>query len=174
MSKHDEYEEQDELFSKSQRKREMHDLQAVGERLLNLKPDQLATLPLSDSLEAAIEESKRIKHHEARRRHLQYIGKLMRQEEDIEALRKAIDGFSAGTEEDTRRLHMAERWRDRLLAEDNDALTEFMDAYPGAEARHLRNLIRNGKKDAELERNTGHSRKLFRYIRELIDEAENP
>lgn len=154
--------------SKSQLKRDMHRLQKLGESLVALKPAQVAEIPMSDRLRAAIEESWRLTQNEAKRRHMQYLGKLMRHEDEAQ-LQKAIDGFHAGSDENTRRLHLAERWRERLLADDA-AITEFMSEYPGAEAQHLRNLVRNCRKDMAQERNSGYSRKLFRYIREQLDQ----
>jgi ribosome-associated protein len=158
--------------SKSQLKREMHALQDLGKRMLDLSNDQLATLPISDTLRAAIEESRRIRQNEARRRHLQYIGKVIRQEDDPEALATAIDAFDAGSEEHTRRHHLAERWRDRIIAEGDAVVGEFFNYCPSADLQHLRNLARNARKDVEKQKNTGQSRKLFRYLRECIDDAE--
>lgn len=155
--------------SKSQLKRDMHRLQKMGEALLALKPSQVADIPMSDQLRAAIEESWRLTQNEAKRRHMQYLGKLMRHE-DEEQLQKAIDGFNAGSEENTRRLHLAERWRERLLADDN-AITEFLNEHSGAEAQSLRNLVRNCRKDLAQDRNSGSSRKLFRYIRDQLDQS---
>jgi ribosome-associated protein len=164
----DEFPEEFEGKSKSQLKREMHGLQKLGEALVALKPGQVAEISMSERLRAAIEEAWRLRQNEAKRRHMQYLGKLMRHE-DVEQLQKAIDGFNAGSEENTRRLHLAERWRERLLAEDT-AVTEFLAEHPEAEAQHLRNLVRNGRQDLALARNGGHSRKLFRYIRDQLDQ----
>src|SRR5690554_4410551 len=75
--------------SKSQLKREMHALQELGKRMLDLSDEQLASLTISDLLKAAIVESRRITQREARRRHLQYIGKIIRQEDDPEAVSRA-------------------------------------------------------------------------------------
>jgi len=158
--------------SKSQLKREMHALQDLGKRMLDLTNDKLETLPISDSLRAAIEESRRIRQNEAKRRHLQYIGKIIRQEDDPEALKKAIDAFDAGSEEHTRRHHLAERWRDRMIAGGDSVVGEFFSYCPGADMQHLRNLARNARKDVEKQKNTGQARKLFRYLRECIDDAE--
>lgn len=166
----DDYAEEFEGKSKSQLKREMHGLQKLGEALVALKPAQIAEIPMSDRLRAAIEESWRLSQNEAKRRHSQYLGKLMRYE-DVEQLQKAIDGFHAGSEENTRRLHLAERWRERMLADDG-AITEFMAEYPGVDAQHLRNLVRNSRKDLAQERNSGHIRKLFRYIRDQVDQKD--
>ena len=158
--------------SKSQLKREMHALQDLGKRMLDLSNDQLETLPISDTLRAAIEESRRIRQNEAKRRHLQYIGKVIRQEDDPEALAKAIDAFDAGSEEHPRRHHLAERWRDRMISEGDSVVGEFFSYCSSADMQHLRNLARNARKDVEKQKNTGQARKLFRYLRECIDDAE--
>lgn len=165
--------DEDELIkSKSQVKREMQALQELGKHMLDLGDEQLATLPMSETLKAAIQESRRIRQHEARRRHLQYIGKVIRNEDDPEALRRAVEAFDAGSEEHTRRHHLAERWRDRLIAEGNAAVAEFVGHCPTADVQHLRNLLRNAQRDIKADKNTGQSRKLFRYLRECIDDAE--
>ena len=155
--------------SKSQLKREMHALQDLGKHLMELRPDQLPGLPMSETLRAAIEESRRIRQNEAKRRHLQYVGKIIRQEEQLEDLIKAVDACDSGSEEHTRRLHLAERGRDRLITEGDTAVAEFMSYCTGTDVQHLRNLVRNASRDVEKDTNTGQSRKLFRYLRECID-----
>lgn len=159
--------------SKSQVKRDMQALQNLGKRMLDLSHDQLDTLPISGTLRAAIEESRRIRQNEARRRHLQYIGKVIRQEDDPDGLARQIDAFYSGSEEHTRRHHLAERWRDRMIEEGDGAVGEFLDYCTTADIQHLRNLARNAKRDALKEQATGQSRKLFRYLRECIDDAES-
>jgi ribosome-associated protein len=65
--------------SKSQRKREAHALQALGAQLVALPPAQLARMELPDALREAVLTAQGLRPHGARRRHMQYIGKLMRQ-----------------------------------------------------------------------------------------------
>lgn len=157
--------------SKSQLKREMHALQELGKQMLDLSKSQLESLPMSDRLMRALDEATRIKQHEARRRHLQYIGKIIRSEDNVEALATAIEAFNAGSDEHTRRLHIAEHWRERLLAEGNEAVTAFLQHCPDADIQHLRNLVRNARRDQKKSQATGHSRKLFRFLRECIDNS---
>lgn len=157
--------------SKSQRKRDMQALQDLGKQLSELRPDQLAQIPLDDDLRYALEQLQQIKSHEARRRQLQYLGKLMRGA-DTTAITQALAGLQAGSVENTRRLHLAEKWRDRLSSDGDTAVTDFLSHYPAAEAQHLRNLVRNARQDLEKGQNRGHGRKLFRHIRTLIDDAE--
>ncbi|MCH8498092.1 MAG: DUF615 domain-containing protein [Marinobacter sp.] len=166
--------DEDQLISKSQLKREMQALQDMGKKMMELPQERVKQLPMSDSLRQAIEESWRIGQREARRRHLQLIGKLLRKEDDVESLITMLQALDSGSEEHTRRHHLAERWRDQLIAGDNDTLTSFVDYSPGCDIQHLRNLVRNAKRDQEKQKNTGAAKKLFRFLREAIDTAENP
>src|SRR5512140_3065242 len=103
--------------SKTQRKKEMHALQALGQQLVDLSRDQLAKVELPDELRAAIDFAHRVTSHEGRRRHMQYIGKLMRQV-DADEVRAAIGRATGESRAAVALLHLAERWRDRLLTDD--------------------------------------------------------
>jgi len=79
----------DLLTSKTQQKRDDSALQELGLSLMDMKPAERERLPLGDELKKALDEAGRINHHEARRRHAQYIGRLMREsnsEQIIQAL----------------------------------------------------------------------------------------
>lgn len=65
--------------SKSQRKREAHALQALGAQLVALPRAHLARMELPDPLREAVLMVQGLRPHGARTRHMQYIGKLMRQ-----------------------------------------------------------------------------------------------
>lgn len=164
----DDIEEYDEEYkSKTQLKREVEALQKVGAKLIGQKPEVLAKLPLSDELRAAINESSRIKQNEAKRRHLQYIGKLMR-DADVDQIQQLIDRQEAGTKAHTQYFHKLETWRDQLIKDDNK-IQAFCADYPGADRQHLRQLTRNARKEADQGKPAASSRKLFKYIRDLDD-----
>ena len=159
----------EEKPSKTQRKRAMHELQALGERLVELNPEQLAAVALPEDLREAVERARRITKREARRRQLQYIGRLMRSV-DPEAIReklKAWDGVSAG---ETARLHRIERWRERLI-EDDGALGALAGAHPGIDTQRLRALVRNAREERDAGRPPRAYRELFRALREIVWEA---
>jgi ribosome-associated protein len=156
--------------SKSQIKRELHALQDLGERLTTLKPDVLAKLPLTDALQRALAEAPKHKAHIARKRHLQYIGKLMR-EQDIEAIVGLIDQLDSSTREYNERFHALERWRDRLIEGSDTALESFVVEYPDTDRQHLRGLIRHAQHEAAHNKPPAAARKVFKYIRDL-DEAK--
>ncbi|MCY1273030.1 hypothetical protein D9M70_216270 [compost metagenome] len=156
--------------SKSQIKRELHALQDLGERLTTLKADVLAKLPLTDALQRALAEAPKHKAHIARKRHLQYIGKLMR-EQDIEAIVALIDQLDSSTREYNERFHALERWRDRLIEGGDTALESFVVDYPDTDRQHLRGLIRHAQHEAAHNKPPAAARKVFKYIRDL-DEAK--
>ncbi|MBA1271925.1 ribosome biogenesis factor YjgA [Stutzerimonas azotifigens] len=152
--------------SKSQVKRELHALQELGERLTTLKPDLLERLPLTDALHKALLDAPKHKAHIARKRHLQYIGKLMR-DQDIEAILALVDQVDASTRQYNERFHALERWRDRLIEGDDQTLEAFVSEYPEADRQHLRGLIRHAQHEAARNKPPAAARKVFKYIRDL-------
>jgi ribosome-associated protein len=153
--------------SKTRRKEESHELQSLGEALLEFSDAQLATLGLGETLVDAIGAARRIRSHEARRRQMQLIGKLMRSA-DVEAARTAIAERQLGRARDSLALHSAERWRAELIADDA-ATTRFASAHVGADLQRLRALVRNARKDAAAapEQRSGRAyRELFKFIRQ--------
>lgn len=160
-----------ELVSKSVMKKEMHRLQQLGERLLNLRDDQLATIPLTERLRSAIEESRRVTKNEARRRHLQFIGKLMR-DNDEEAIQQSLDRLDPTSTLFVREQQQAEAWRERLIRDD-DAILEWFEAYPNTESQPFRAMIRAARKeqpgDAEAPIKSGRqTKKLLQSIRHIL------
>ncbi|MFO1220548.1 MAG: ribosome biogenesis factor YjgA [Burkholderiaceae bacterium] len=158
--------------SKSQRKRDMHELQALGEQLAALPDDRLAAAEMPDALRAAIDEYRRTRSHEGRRRQLQYIGKLMRQA-DVEPLREAVAAAQIGSARETLALHEAERWRAELVADDA-ALERWAQRFPGADLQQLRSLVRAARADAALAPGQRHGRPwraLYQFVKPHVAEA---
>ncbi|WP_051362332.1 ribosome biogenesis factor YjgA [Solimonas soli] len=128
--------------SKSQVKRDAEELKDLGNALLDLPDAQLDRIGMDERLREAFRTMRTITAHEARRRHGQYLGKLLR-EIDPAPLRRAIADYHRGRE---RALQFADRWRDRLLADDA-AVTEWIAAHPGVDSQRLRTLIRNARRE---------------------------
>lgn len=152
--------------SKTQLKKEMHELQALGEALVALPDNRVVDLEISDSLRDAVAEYKRTRSHEGKRRQMQYIGKLMRKNE-VEPIREAVAAMQLGRAKDSLALHEAERWRVELLADD-DALTRWTTQHPASDLQQLRSLIRAARKDAAAtpeQRNGRAYRELFQFIK---------
>ena len=161
--------------SKTRRKKEMQALQSLGEALVALAPAQLSGLELPERLADAVAEARRTRTFEGRRRQMQYIGKLMRDvdpapiERHLAQLRNANRRAAADHQE-------VERWRDRLLAEDG-ALAALEAARPDIDTRHLRELVRDARREAARGGPPRARRMLFRALRDALQgrpEANGP
>lgn len=159
----------DEPLSKSERKRRAHRLQALGRQLTGLNAEDLAELALPDKLYQAIVDYQRFPSHEARRRQLQFIGRLMR-DLDVEPLQQALDTLHGQSARAQYEFHQLERWRERLLAEP-DALTGFMDEHPHTDVQQLRHRIAQVHKAASEEQHRGAYRALFRFLRDSVHQV---
>jgi ribosome-associated protein len=158
--------------SKTQLKAEADEKQALGEALLTLRADLMARLDLPDNLLDALAQAKRITNFEGRRRQMQFIGKLMRPL-DTEPIRAAIDEQANGSADLTLALHLAEQWRDKLIASD-DALGQWITQYPGTDSQQLRALIRQARKDIAKPETPGQAPrhgKSYREIFQLVKET---
>lgn len=165
--------------SKSQVKREMHALLDLGKRLIELSDDRLKQLQLDERLLAAIKDAKRITAREGRRRQIHFVGKLMRMV-DPEPILQQLDIWENGSREQTQAMHRLEALRDLLLRND-DALTEFMNEFSGADIQQLRTLIRAARKESQKNETLmpgqdpqrKHYRALYQYIKTLVDLSES-
>lgn len=156
----------DERPSKSQLKREMHALQALGVDLIELPKDALKRMPMPEGLADAVREARRITDHEGKRRQVQYVGRVMRTltEDEIGALRTALETHRGVNKAETAKLHWIEHTREQLLAHD-DAFTAFLRNHPGADAQEGRTLIRNARKEAQQGKPPRYFRELFQWIK---------
>jgi ribosome-associated protein len=160
-----------ERDSKSLRKKQMLTLQKIGETLVDLPAPQLAQIPLESPLAEAINEARAMTSHEGKRRQLQYIGKLMRNV-DVQPITDALNQVQLKNHYGKARFHQMERWRDQLISEGDTALQDFLQRFPGTDTQQLRQLVRNAQKDAKAGKNAGADTALFRYIREVIEQAK--
>ena len=152
--------------SKSSRKREMQALQDLGEQLVALSPERLKKVPLPESLYEAIRAAQGFKM-EARRRQLQYIGKLMRKI-DPEPIQAQLDIFAGNSAVEVAKMHRLERLREQLL-EDEQTLGTIAETWPEADLQVLRTLRRNALKERETARPPKSFREIYRVLRELQD-----
>lgn len=148
--------------SKSQKKREMLGLQAIGAALVELNDAQLTDLDLPDELAAAIQEMRRTKGHEGRRRQLQYIGRIMRQV-DGEGIAAKLELLKQPARREVAQLHDAEQWRERLLNDPN-ALLQLGELRPDLDREPLRKLVRDALDEKAKSRPPRAYRELFRVL----------
>ena len=154
--------------SKSQRKRDMTALQKLGQDLTTLGKKQLEKLPLPDSLIAALAEYQRLPNsNEARRRQLQFIGRVMR-DANHDEIQAELDKMRTPDRTQVRRAQLIEEWGDRLLDGEEDDINAFVALWPLAERLAIRQIVRNYSKDDE-EAARVHRRRLMSYIKEYIE-----
>jgi ribosome-associated protein len=154
--------------SKSQRKRDMTALQKLGQDLTTLGKKQLEKLPLPDTLIAALAEYQRLPNsNEARRRQLQFIGRVMR-DANHDEIQAELDKMRTPDRTQVRRAQLIEEWGDRLLDGEEDDINAFVALWPLAERQAIRQNVRNYSKDDE-EAARVHRRRLMSYIKEYIE-----
>ena len=159
----------DYIKSKSQLKREMTALQKLGEQLIDMNEKQLATIPLEEKLLDAVHEAQKMPHREARRRHLQFIGRVMR-ETNHEEIQAAVDKLQSHSDQYIHRQHQIERYRDLLIEGDKQIFQTLVTSCPGIDVQRLRQLVRNAQKEREENQAPVNARKLFGFIREQLEE----
>lgn len=159
-------EDDDWGLSKSQLKREAHAAQHLGEILAELDAGALDQLPITERLREALKKLQLMHSHGARKRQRQYIGKLMRAE-DVEAIEAGLRQIDPNSPENQRLQMQTEAWRDALIQE-TDAITRFIDDFPGVDVQHFRQLQRGARAEAEREEHGSAMRALFQAIRAEI------
>lgn len=152
-------------LSKTKRKKEMHELQALGVELVGLSEARLAAIDMPPGLRDAVLEARRITSHEGRRRQLQYIGRLMR-DVDAAPLREQLDALTGHSAAEAARHKRLEALREKLLADDT-ALTDYTASHAGADLQELRTLIRNARREQKEGRPPRAFRELFRLLKSL-------
>ena len=151
--------------SKTKQKEVMHELRDLGAELVELSVGQLKRINVPENIFDAVRECQKITAHGARRRQIQYLGKLMRSVDD-EPIRAGLALLRGESSAETARLHRLERLRVRLL-EDEAVLAEIAAQWPGVDLQHLRTLRRNALKEKENNKPPKNFRAIFQILQEL-------
>ena len=170
-------EDEDEGLSRTQIKNAMLELQTLGAALLTLPETTLATLEMGDLLRTALRDLRRLTNHGAHKRQLQFVGKLMRNEH-VAPYRQALAEMQTGQLRDMNALKDVERWRERLLTDDQ-ALAALIKARPAGDTPQFRTLVRNAKRERTLALATAERthaepsngpffRALFKTLRDML------
>jgi ribosome-associated protein len=160
--------EEDDFISKTRRKKQMHELQAVGARLVALSAEELARIDMPETLREAVEDARRFTRHEARRRQLQYIGRIMR---DIDAgpIAEQLAAMKAPSRRQTALFHVAERWRQELLAGD-EAMERFVKEFPEADPHRIRAMVDEAREEKRASRAPRRFRELFHVLSAIVQD----
>jgi ribosome-associated protein len=168
---HDEIDDFEDGLSKTEQKKAMERLQALGERLAELRTERLKKMPITETLFVALEDLKRMKSMEAMRRQKQYIGKLMRGENE-EAILNILNPLANPAIN-----RQMEVLLERLLTQGDPAINDAVRKYPAAERHTLRQYVRAALKEQQtfaelteeqqLTADKVARRKLLTHLREL-------
>ncbi len=160
--------DRDDKPSKTRRKQQMLELQALGEALIDLPASVLAEIPMPEALAEAVMAARSMTKRGALHRQRQYIGKIMRQI-DAAPVAEALARVREKRQTSASDFRRIEHWRDRLLAEGDPAISALLDQVPGADVPHLRRLVRQAAVEAKRGAAPKAARALFRSLRELLD-----
>jgi len=155
----------DDEISKSQIKREAEALKLVGRQLVELGKKQLAQIPGSESLFHAISVAHKIQNkNEALRRQIQYIGKVLRNE-DVAAINATLDKLNNKHQQLTHASLKLEKVRDELIELGDPKINELLEAFPALERQKIRQLVRQANKEKKLEKPAKAAKELFAYLK---------
>jgi len=155
--------------SRSQRRREALDVLRLAQALSELSDAQLLRIPMSADLGDEVRRARAVHQQIAHKRQTQYVAKQMRKLDDAEldAIRAALEHHRDRARHETARLHQIEAWRDRLIVEGDDALSELLATFPHADRQHLRQLTRQAHNERAANKPPRAARELFRALRDL-------
>jgi len=156
----------EELKSKSEIKREMHQLQDFAQKLIEMSKHQRSRLPLSDELKADMILADKIKNkNEALRRHIRHVAKVL-SEMDLGPINHAIEVMANKHQQETAKFVRLESIRDELIDNGNESIESLLANHQTMERQKLRQLVRQAAKEKKAEKVGKYYRDLFAYLKE--------
>ena len=163
-------EEHDYGPSRSEQRREALAVLDLAMKLVGESDARLQQIPMDEDLLALVIASKKITSQIARKRQIHFLAKQMRRQDDeaLQLIRAALDHDKAEGRREAQALHEVEYWRDKLVDDGDEALSELLASHPHADRQHLRQLARNAHQE-RLKNKPPHAyRELFRELRTLL------
>ena len=158
---------EDDRPSRSQKKRDSTALQRMGEELSALGPSVLAKMPLTENIRAAILEWQRLGSHEGRRRQMQNIGRLMREEAEPQTVREALDALKLGHAGETASFKRFEKLRAALMIATDAEMDALLAEFAEEAAAALRDLTVKARNERQHSRPPHAFRALFRKLKSI-------
>ena len=159
-------EENKEFVSKTELKKDSKKIQAFGKKISELSSEEISSFKFPDTILKAIKDCKSIKSNVAKKRQVQYLGKLLR-EIDLSEAYLRMDQINSNSQLEVRNNHKAEIWRERLI-QDKNALTELIRLCRDVDRQKIMHLIHNTLKETKASNPPKYYRQLFKYIKEHI------
>jgi len=155
--------EKDSVVSKTELKKDSKKIQQFGRKISGLTINNIEAFKFPLNIYEAIIGLKDLKSNSAKKRQVQYLGKLLR-EIDLTDAFLVMKQLEVSSQKEIQRNHIIEGWRAKLLS-NSDSITEFVDEYPKIDRQSLRQTISNAQKD---NKGSKYSRQLFKLIKDII------
>jgi ribosome-associated protein len=87
-------------------------------------------------------------------------------DEELDTIQKRLDAIQGVSKAETAKLHHLESYRDRLIAND-ETFTKMIEQYPDMDIQNMRTLIRNARKEKEMNKPPKAYREIFRALKDM-------
>ena len=170
-----ELDEEDYGPSRTQQRREALAVLALASQLVEMQPSRLAKLDLPDDVRDEITRTRNITAHIAHKRQLAFLAKVMRRYEDevFASVRAELGENREKQRQENAAMHRLEAMRDRLISEDEAALSELISEHPQVDRQHLRSLVRKARIEKETPNKPPRAyREIFQLLKDLAAAKE--
>jgi ribosome-associated protein len=158
--------EKDSVVSKTELKKDSKKIQQFGRKISELTINNIEAFKFPLNIYEAVIGLKNLKSNSAKKRQVQYLGKLLR-EIDLTDAFLVMKQLKVSSQKEIQRNHIIEGWRDKLLS-NNNSITEFVDEYPKIDRQSLRQTISNAQKEKKEDKGPKYSRQLFKLIKDIV------
>ena len=153
--------------NKSQMKRDAQALVDLTKKIIDLNVSEWPELCLPEDIIDELHLLVEMNQFGARKRQMKRVSKLLRNI-DVTVAKQVLDAAGQRHAAGNAAFHRVESWRDRLIAEGGETLTEFLDQNPCSDVQYLSQLIRNAKQELSAGKNPKSSKLLFKFLRDNI------
>jgi len=162
--------EEQDLPSKSALKRQMSELQSLCDTISKLKPDEIMSFDLPESLQESLITAGRLKSSNARNRQLRHASKMLSSCDEAltNQLKDHFEDQHKQAQTNTRRHKLVETWRDKIMENPDEQINVLVQQFPEADRQEIRTLARLAVKEKSLGKKPEQQRKLFRYLRDNV------
>jgi ribosome-associated protein len=158
--------DKDSVISKTELKKDSKKIQQFGRKISELTINNIEAFKFPINIYEATIGLKNLKSNSAKKRQVQYLGKLLR-EIDLTDAFITMKQLKVSSQKEIQRNHIIENWRDKLLS-NNESITEFVDEYPEIDRQSLRQTISNAQKEKKDNKPPKYTRQLFKLIKDIV------
>jgi ribosome-associated protein len=164
----DEDKEEIIYVSKSELKRDMDELKALGKELIDMPLGKLSKIPLNEEQQAAVTLGRKIRDKkDAFRRHLQHVARILNYS-DLEPIHLALEKIKQGPLLANIYAQKLEKIRENLIEHGDSEIQALIEQYPELDRSKLRQLVRQAKKHTDPSKPNKAAKQIFDYLKQSI------